>query len=42
VAYALVHCLVRCVTFLRLLRQSFSRAQPAEASSPFFSPLVDE
>jgi hypothetical protein len=41
-AYALVQCPVRCVTFLRLLRQSFSEAQTAKASSPFFSPLVDE
>jgi hypothetical protein len=42
VAYALAQCLVRCVAFLRQLRQSFSRAQRAEAHSPFFSPLVDE
>jgi hypothetical protein len=42
VAYALVQCHVRCVAFLRPIHQSFSETQPAEASSPFFSPLVDE
>jgi hypothetical protein len=42
VVYTLVQCPVRCVTFLRLLHQSFFEAQPVKASTHLFSPLVDE